>query len=126
MYHYRCQVLNIVDADTVDCLLDLGLRIQTSTRIRLWGINAVERNDPRHITAESFLRFLLIGKPLTIWTLKDKTEKYGRLLGVFYEARESRSVNQKMLDQGMAVPYMVELQNGQLPEVRDGDVLLEP
>lgn len=117
MYRYRCQVFNVVDGDTVDCLIDLGLYIQTTARIRLWGINAVERTDPRHVTAQAFLRFLVIGKPLTIQTLKDKREKYGRLLGIFHEANSDRSVNQKMLDQRMAAPYLVELQDGWLPEV---------
>lgn len=126
MYEYRCQVFNVVDGDTVDCVLDLGRRVNVTDRVRLWGINVRDRDNPNALTAQSFLRFLVIGKPLIIRTIKDKDDKYGRLLGVFFEHGSDVSVNQKILDQGYAAPYLVTLTpSGRLPEVRDGHVVKE-
>lgn len=112
MYHYKCQVFNVVDGDTVDCAIDLGLRINTVQRVRLYGINAPEKSGETReqgISAQSFLRFLVIGKSLTIRTIKDRSDKYGRMLGVFFESGAERSVNQKMLDNEKAVLYMATL-----------------
>ncbi len=116
-YEYTCQVYNVVDGDTVDCVLDLGFKITKQERLRLWGINAAEPKATGGLSATSCLRFLMIGKPLTVRTLKDKEDKYGRMLGIFYEQNATVSVNQKMLDQKMAVPFMVTMNGDKLPEV---------
>jgi len=117
MYEYKCQVYNVVDGDTVDCLVDLGFRTQMAMRVRLWGINAAElKTGDAAFSSSGFLRVLVIGKPLIIRTRKDKSDKYGRMLGIFYEHNSDRSVNQKMLDGKMAVPYMVTMNGDQLPE----------
>lgn len=124
MYEYRCQVYNVVDGDTVDCAIDLGLKTTRTERIRLWGINVRDKKEPNALTATAFMRFLVLGKTLTIRTIKDKDDKYGRLLGVLYEKGASDSVNQKMLDQGYAQVFMANLTAaGRLPEVLDGEAL---
>ena len=121
MYEYRCQVFNIVDGDTVDCVIDLGRRIHITERVRLWGINVADKKDQNALSAKAFVQLLLIGKPLVIRTLLDKDDKYGRLLGVFHEANETCSVNQKVLDQGYATPFMTKLTSaGNLPQIKDG------
>lgn len=118
LYEYACQVFNVHDGDTVDCIIDLGMRIQKVERIRLWGINAAELSTGKPgLTAKEALRLLVIGKPLIIRTIKDKDDKYGRLLGVFFEKNSDRSVNQKLLDQGLAVPFMVKMNGDRLPDV---------
>ncbi len=117
IYQYRCEVFNVVDGDTVDCVVDLGFRVKLSMRVRLWGINAPERGTPEAVTASSYLRYRVIKKPLMVQTLMDKEDKYGRMLGIFFENGDERSVNQKMLDDKQAVPYLVTLQDGRLPEV---------
>jgi micrococcal nuclease len=117
-YEYACQVYNVVDGDTVDCVIDLGFRINIASRVRLWGLNAAElKTGESGLSAQSALRLLMIGKPLRIKTLKDGADKYGRMLGIFYEANSERSINQKMLDQKMAVPFMVKMNGDKLPEV---------
>ena len=117
-YEYACQVYNVVDGDTVDCVIDLGFRINISTRIRLWGINTAEiKTGTAALSAKSALHLLVIGKPLTVRTLKDGVDKYGRMLGIFYEQHSERSINQKMLDQKLAVPFMVKMNGDQLPSM---------
>lgn len=117
-YQYACQVYNVVDGDTVDCVIDVGFRVNISMRVRLWGLNAAEmKTGAPGLSAQAALRLLVIGKPLVVRTLKDTQDKYGRMLGIFYEANTTRSINQKMLDQGLAVPFMVKMNGTMLPEV---------
>lgn len=42
LYHYRCQVLHVVDGDTLDLLIDWGRKQYTQERVRLNRINAPE------------------------------------------------------------------------------------
>ena len=42
MFESPSRIYNIVDGDTVDAVLDLGFKVQTRQRIRLWGINTPE------------------------------------------------------------------------------------
>lgn len=118
LYVYRCQILRVVDGDTVKCLIDLGFEITVEKLVRLWGINSPEKEGltlKDGLSAAAHLRLLVFGKPLTVRTLKDKTDKYGRMLGIFHETDAPVSVNQKMLDAGRAVAYMATLDaHGQL------------
>jgi micrococcal nuclease len=81
MYNYRATVLHVVDGDTVDLTFDLGLRVYTKDRVRLFGINAPERGKPGGAEATAFLTDLLpVGTVVMVDTHKDTTEKYGRWL----------------------------------------------
>lgn len=62
LYHYRCQVLHVVDGDTLDLLIDWGRKQYTQERVRLNRINAPEiskakTNDERvrGLEAKEFL-----------------------------------------------------------------------
>jgi endonuclease YncB( thermonuclease family) len=44
-FWYNAIVTNVVDGDTVDATLKLGLHIETKERFRLYGINAYELTD---------------------------------------------------------------------------------
>ena len=46
LYWYRARCLRVVDGDTIDVLTDLGFRIGWDQRIRLYGIDTYELNDP--------------------------------------------------------------------------------
>lgn len=98
----------MIDGDTVDVAIDLGLRIFTQQRIRLYGINAPEMRTPEGPAAKKRLSELLpVGSEVIIRTRKDKQEKYGRYLGVFIDA-EGHEVNQRMVSEGLAVEYLVD------------------
>jgi micrococcal nuclease len=42
LYRYRCKIVNWVDGDTVDLAVDLGFRVTTFQRVRIFGVNAPE------------------------------------------------------------------------------------
>jgi len=112
MYTYDGTIVNVVDGDTVDMAVDLGLDVSISVRLRLYGINAPEMHGPtaaKGVAARQHLLDLLggISAHVVIKTVKDRREKYGRYLATIYtgDTIPGTSVNQKMVDDGFAVPY---------------------
>lgn len=113
MYEYRATVLNVVDGDTIDLKIDLGLHIFHQTRCRLLGVNTPETNSKDELVrtkaaaAKAFVVARVTNKVLTIRTQKDKTEKYGRyLVDVYYDNMGvSTHLNAELLDAGLAVSY---------------------
>lgn len=105
-FEYDALILKVVDGDTVDLRIDLGFSTFTDMRVRLYGINAPEMNTQAGKDAKAFLLTLVHeGTVVTIRTIKDKQEKYGRYLAIIYA--EVGSVNTAMVDNGHAVPYMI-------------------
>ena len=92
LYHYAATVLKVVDGDTIDIRIELGLNVSTVERCRLYGIDAPEtRGESRQAGLESkqWLEDNLPGK-IFIKTHKDKTGKYGRyLIDVFLMATKN-------------------------------------
>lgn len=104
-------VLRVVDADTLEVLLDLGWRLTLKTKVRLAGVNAPERNTPggvlaRHwvfdqlanVAAKSPVAPILTDfRPITV--VSHSLDKYGRVLGdVLYDNAAIHGVH-KPLDQ---------------------------
>jgi micrococcal nuclease len=104
MYEYSARLLRVVDGDTVDVEIDLGLDVSTHARIRLAGLNAPEISTPAGVAAAEHLDELvaLAGSPLTIRTEKDRREKYGRYLGTLLRTGGGLDVNARMVSDGFA------------------------
>jgi micrococcal nuclease len=89
MYEYHADLVKVIDGDTVDLDVDLGMRVHTRARVRLVGVNAPEIYSVKKSSAEYkqgmrvkiFLINFLKGEKLILWTDKDRTGKYGRWLG---------------------------------------------
>jgi micrococcal nuclease len=112
MYEYKCKVLNVVDGDTVDVEIDLGFHIKKTDRIRMLGIDTAELNskDPsqRELAVVAKNRVRDLAPAITrIKTEMDKGDKYGRLLGTLYMGDNTTSINEILVQEGLAVPYMV-------------------
>lgn len=87
MYEYRALILRVVDGDTVHADVDLGFDAHQRMTLRLAGINAPEMGTPEGVAAKQWLADALLGAhagPLTIRTVKDRREKYGRYLATLY------------------------------------------
>jgi len=119
-YVYDATVTRVIDGDTVDTLLDLGVDVGVSIRFRLYGINAPEMRGPssdRGKASKARLEQMLpVGSKVVVLTHKDKQEKYGRYLGEFFPASDIAtigeiSINQQMVREGYAVEYMVDFMN---------------
>lgn len=119
-YEYRATLHRVVDGDTADFDVDLGMKVYTRQRFRLLGINAPEKRKPTydagiaardHLTS-LLLRYSIAGMSVVVVlvkTHKDKTGKYGRylaeLIGKDPETGERVNLNQKMIEDGHAVEY---------------------
>jgi micrococcal nuclease len=112
MYQYKIKkITRIIDGDTVDLDIDLGFNITVSHRIRLKDINAPEtrtldlEEKKKGIDARLWLEKELSKEGQ--WFIETtKEDKYGRMLGTLYLTGEPVTVNEKMLNEGIAKPYM--------------------
>ena len=88
MYTYRGEVKAVIDADTIDVLIDLGFGVHTMQRLRLYGIDAPEMRTEAGKIAKEYAKSVLLGgdafKYVYVRTIKDKKDKYGRKLAVLY------------------------------------------
>ena len=90
MYTYRGEVKAVVDADTVDVLIDLGFGVHTMQRLRLYGIDAPEMRTEAGKIAKEYVKSVLLGvngdnfEYVYVRTIKDRKDKYGRKLAVLY------------------------------------------
>jgi micrococcal nuclease len=102
-YQYRATIHRVVDGDTVDVWVDLGFRVITHQRLRLFGIDTPERGQPGWKEAGDYLRGLLPENSIvTIET--EKGDKYGRWIAtVINESGED--VNKSMIESGLAKYY---------------------
>ena len=112
MYQYKIEKINrIIDGDTVDLDIDLGFSITISHRVRLKGIDAAEtRTKDLEEKSEGIKVRLWLEKELSRegeWIIEThKEDKYGRILGTLYLVGDSITVNERMLTEGIAKPYM--------------------
>lgn len=109
MYTYTAFVTGVHDGDTITVNIDLGFGILlTNQHIRLIGINAPElkgKTKQEAIKSRDRLKELVLEKEIKIETIKDKKEKYGRMLGKIWV--NDVLINDLLLTEGLAVPFMV-------------------
>ena len=111
MYEYRVkEVAKVVDGDTVDLVLDLGFKLYKKERCRVAGIDTPEsrtrdlKEKKYGLEAKAYLQDVLKNaENLTVRTEKDG--KYGRMLGWLFADNIDGSINQLMIEAGMAWSY---------------------
>jgi len=123
MYRYKVDVTRIVDGDTVDVDIDLGFKItMKKQRVRLMGIDTPEsrtRDLEEKFYGKQAKKFLTeILKDSNIELVVHDKGKFGRIIGELFiiekhadghpvfEVDTEKSVNQLMMDNYHAVPYM--------------------
>ena len=114
LYTYKAFKERIVDGDTLIANIDCGFRTWTRQRLRLRGIDVLEKNTTKGEKAKQFVKDKL-GKVDFIIIKVYKEGKYGRFLAdVFYMPQEAdryavvnegRFLNQDLLDEGLAVRW---------------------
>ena len=120
MYEYSGNVISVVDGDTLHVDMDLGIDCHTLLTVRLMGVNAPEHGTPEGEAATAYVENWVHnhGGPdglVTVQTVKDRKEKYGRYLAYIYGWREGetefvpgnggRCLNDMLIDEGHAVAY---------------------
>lgn len=88
---YAATVERLVDADTVDVDLDLGMRVHMKTRLRVAHVDAPER-----YTTE--------GRDAIMFATGQKPDKYGRALADIV-LPDGQDYARLLVDAGHAVPY---------------------
>jgi len=115
MYEYKCKIVKVVDGDTVDVDIDLGFGIWLrNERVRLYGIDTPEsrtrnKTEKRYgLYASAFLKNAL-GTDCVLRTQKDRSGKFGRVLGEFivFDHANDRytSVKDIMIREHIGVEY---------------------
>lgn len=109
LYHYRAFCRDVYDGDTITADIDLGLSVtMRDVKLRLLGVDAPEMRGPdrdRGVIARDWLRSRILDQEILIQTKKDDREKYGRLLAIVW--LDEVNINKALLDQGLAVPFLV-------------------
>lgn len=88
LHTYRCEILRVLDGDTVDVHVDLGFGVFTRQRLRIYGVNSPEKDTDAGKDALLFVSGLLYqASEVLIRTMKqssrsdaEKREKFGRYL----------------------------------------------
>lgn len=98
IWHYpRVEIVRVLDGDTVEARLDLGFHTFRREILRLDGVNAPEIRGPEReagLVAKHRLQSLIEIGPVSVTTIRDKTEKYGRYLAVLW--RGEANLNQQL------------------------------
>ena len=106
MYEYNARIRRVIDGDTVEADVDLGFNIWIRSKIRLLGIDAPERGEVGYDGSRNWLSRILINDArgyVVLKTEKDRTGKYGRMLGILYTGQlGEKSVNTELVDSGHA------------------------
>lgn len=113
MYQYKIKKINrIIDGDTVDLEVDLGFNLTLKQRVRLKDINAAEtrtlniEEKTKGLDAKEWLKKELSREGE--WIIETvKEDKYGRILGTLYCVGDPVTVNERMLNEGIAEPYLI-------------------
>ena len=117
MYEYRVKkLINVIDGDTIDVDIDLGFDISLLRRVRMAGIDTPESRTTDKaekvlgLEAKEYLKKMMKdAKTIAIKTeLPDSSEKYGRILGWVYIDGATKSINERMIEDGYAWGYMGE------------------
>ena len=111
-YWYGFTPTHIVDGDTVDGVVDLGMDVSISQRLRLYGVNTPETRtkDPAEkkqgMKAKRFVeKALPLGEQVMIKTHQDRKGKFGRYLAEIY-LPDASCLNKTLLEKGLAVEYL--------------------
>ena len=117
MYEYKANLLRVIDGDTIEVDVDLGFGVWVRKQsMRLARINAPELKvvvdghrvvNPAGTSAREWLEKVLLLEsalgPITIITIKDRLDKYGRMLVELMYSGDRKSINDEMVSAGFAV-----------------------
>jgi len=107
-YVYAARCVQVIDGDTLDLDIDLGMYFRATKRVRLKGIDTPELRGPmRELAkkAQDLVKFYTENVQLLIRTELDKDDKYGRLLVDIWVDNLNVSLSDHLVECGMARRY---------------------
>ena len=119
-FFYQAKVLNVIDGDTIDLLIDLGFNVHHQIRVRLNGVNTPEsrttdlEEKALGLKAKDFTKDWTTRHPVVfVSTVKDKKEKFGRILALIYsDEKKTACLNEDLIGSGYARAYNGEKRDG--------------
>lgn len=108
LYHYRADLVRVIDGDTIVCDLDLGCGVWLKgIHLQLKGIKTAEvfgEDKGKGEQAKEYLESLLAVGKLVVKTDRNKErDSFKRLLGEVCVGK--RNINQELIDEGYAVKF---------------------
>jgi micrococcal nuclease len=111
MYEYRCEVVKVIDGDTVDIDIDLGFGVWLKDeRVRLYGVDTPEsrtrdlEEKKYGLHAKKFVQTFLKNKKVKLVTRNyDSKGKFGRILGDLHV--DDLSLCESLINSHNAVAY---------------------
>ena len=108
LYNYKAKIISVYDGDTVRMDISLGFNNWLLNQsVRLFGINTPEIRGSQKLDgliSRDRLRDLIGGKEIILESHKDKTGKFGRILGTIY--LDGVNINELLVREGLAVRYL--------------------
>jgi micrococcal nuclease len=113
LFFYKAQVKKVVDGDTIDVLIDVGFNMHYAGRVRLYGVNTPESRTTNleekkaGLAAKEFVEQWVADNEDIVYlkTIKDKNEKYGRILAQIYNKDKTQCLNTDIITSGLAKEY---------------------
>jgi micrococcal nuclease len=104
-YIYKAKVVNVVDGDTVDMQVDLGFYTFVKERFRLARINTAELNSSsaeEKQKAQQAKDYMMQYLDKNVIIKSFKKDKYGRFLAEIYPEINGTSINDALIQNGLA------------------------
>lgn len=110
MYEYGLNIKRVIDGDTIVADIDLGFGIWLSDKhIRLYAVNAPEKNTPEGIFAKKFTESWVTHDTAeyVLNVIEHKADKYGRILGDVYMqvGVTTKSLAEELIKSGNGIAY---------------------
>jgi micrococcal nuclease len=113
LFFYKAEVKRVVDGDTIDVLIDVGFSMHYAGRVRFYGVNAPESRTSNleekkaGLAAKEFVEQWVASNNNIVYlkTIKDKNEKYGRILAEIYNQDKTECLNIELIKAGLAKEY---------------------
>jgi len=134
MYEYRCEIVRVVDGDTVDINIDLGFGVWLNDeRVRLMGVDTPESRTSDKVeklfgyAAKAFVEAALpVGSMQQLATKKyDSKGKFGRILGDFLLVGEDGNVSDRASQQISLVDSILQTHNGVVYSAQNKELIKE-
>ena len=111
MYEYKCNVVRVIDGDTIVVDIDLGFEMWLKNQhVRVYGIDAPEVRTRDLVEKEAglkatqFVNAYLLEGDITFIS-ENFNGKYGRLMGDFKAPFMSMTLKEALLENGLAEVY---------------------
>jgi len=112
-YLYKATLKRVVDGDTMDLVVDAGFYISVHERFRLKDVNTpevfgVNKESPEYqkgLEAKEFVARRFRENEDRCIVESYHTGVYGRWIGVIWFGDSDRSLNDELLEVGLAEPY---------------------